>query len=447
MSPLTAFFGIVSACLTVATSGAVPAYAAASRHAAECVEGNGHCVAGQAAGAEGRDLPAGRGLARMESILLQTRQQHGRDASEMASVDPGDRCEVEEWVQCPSSHVWCEGSMCCPGIDGGENFPCPSAPPGWGRGACQSVEKVWDCTHGEAPETPAPAVTTSPTAVPTVPTTIPTTAATPAPTPVPQPEPTSSGDVSGMASTDAGGDVRLMSFNVWYGNSHMNDVAELIQNQVDPDVVNLQEAVNWQPAAVVEELNALGEGEWKLANEFGADHFWCGLNAYRSDRWDMEWSKNVGYQGSRGICGARLRRKSDGMKLCVWGTHPIWFQGDVRSAKEGVRAGAAAMKECAKGGVKSAMMCDCNTFDANGVAAELRASTGWEWQIAHADSYDQIYVQSGSHGSDLNAASATTTTGGTIEPGAGPRGCQANCQNPKWAGADHPPVYADVHFG
>jgi len=247
-----------------------------------------------------------------------------------------------------------------------------------------------------------------------------------------------------------------MSFNVWYGNGRFKEIADLIQDQVNPDVVNLQEAVNIQPAGIMEELNKKQVGEWKLANNFSTEHFWCGLNAYRADRWDLEWHKSVPYQGSRGICGARLRRKADGRRLCVWGTHPIWFSGAAHSAEEGVRAGAAAMKECAQGeGTVSAMMCDCNTFDAGAVSRQLAKSTGWEWKIAQADAYDQIYIQTGSTavgGGDVSGHGAPKEIakpagGGTIEPGAGPRGCQANCANDKWAGADHPPVYANVHLG
>lgn len=251
----------------------------------------------------------------------------------------------------------------------------------------------------------------------------------------------------------AGGDVRLMSFNVWYGNGHFKEIADLIQEQVDPDIVNLQEAVNHQPAAIVEELNKKHIGEWKLANEFSTEHFWCGLNAYRSDIWEVEWTKSIQYQGTRGICGARLRRKSDGRRLCAWGTHPTWWNGEKRAALEAVKVGAAAMKECAQDGAVSALMCDCNTFDAGAINKQLESSTGWNWKVAHADAYDQIYIQTGPGSprngeiaADETAVFASPLAGHTIAGGAGPRGCQGNCQNREWAGSDHPPVFAEVHL-
>jgi len=58
----------------------------------------------------------------------------------------GFQCMENETVQCPGSGAWCSGQSCCPGVDGGDNFPCPSAPSGWGSGMCQSTAKRWDCT-------------------------------------------------------------------------------------------------------------------------------------------------------------------------------------------------------------------------------------------------------------------------------------------------------------
>jgi len=254
---------------------------------------------------------------------------------------------------------------------------------------------------------------------------------------------------------DVNNDIRLMSFNVWYGNGHFKEIADLIQDEVDPDIVSLQEAVVLQPDAILEALAKKQAGEWKLANEFNRTTFWCGLNAYRADRWELEWSKNLAYQGDRGMCGARLRRKADGRKLCVWGTHPIWRAGGPPShAAEGVQVAAAAMKECAGTGAVSAMLCDCNTFDTGTVRKQLVKSTGWDWNVAHADGYDHIYIQTGTGmqgGDDVVTANtqghiAAPVSGQTIASGSGARGCQRNCQNPKWAFADHPPVFADVHL-
>lgn len=56
------------------------------------------------------------------------------------------RCSVGEAVQCPGSGVWCSGEECCPAAEGEDNFPCPSAPSGWGVGKCQDASKKWDCT-------------------------------------------------------------------------------------------------------------------------------------------------------------------------------------------------------------------------------------------------------------------------------------------------------------
>lgn len=62
----------------------------------------------------------------------------------------GWQCIVGEMVQCPGSGIWCNGEECCPGVDGAPNFPCPSAPKNWGEGMCQTgAKKEHDCTHGK----------------------------------------------------------------------------------------------------------------------------------------------------------------------------------------------------------------------------------------------------------------------------------------------------------
>jgi len=59
---------------------------------------------------------------------------------------PMPACRVNDHVQCPDSEDTCAGAQCCPGIPGSKGtFPCPSAPPGFGPGKCQSSEKVADC--------------------------------------------------------------------------------------------------------------------------------------------------------------------------------------------------------------------------------------------------------------------------------------------------------------
>jgi hypothetical protein len=354
-----------------------------------------------------------------------------------------DSCEGGIAVKCPGSDNWCAGEACCPptAASGGLSFPCPSAPSGWGSGFCSSTEKVWDCTVAETDPTTTAEQPLTETEGPT------TTALAmePPATEKPAEEP----------PTGDGAEIRLMSWNIWHGNGHFTEIADLIQDQVDPDVVNLQEAVNMQPAAILQALQAKQVGEWKLANELDARHLWCGLNAYRSDRWELEWSKGVTFRDTRGMCGARLRHKASDRKLCVWGAHPAWNNsGSPGNAEEGVREGAAAMKECATDGVVSAFMCDCNTFDTVAVTRQLAKSTGWEWKLAHADGYDHIYIQTarGVHGGDFVSEDeqphvASVISWQTVAPGSGGgRGCGKECQNPKWAYADHPPVFANVRL-
>jgi len=60
-------------------------------------------------------------------------------------------CQPYDHVTCPGSGVGCHGEQCCPGIEGGLNFPCPSAPVGWGAGYCQSPTKLEDCLELEQP--------------------------------------------------------------------------------------------------------------------------------------------------------------------------------------------------------------------------------------------------------------------------------------------------------
>jgi len=357
-----------------------------------------------------------RSVATKGNLLLQTQRRHKARVSTLDS-EGGKRCKVGDDVQCPGTAARCAGKSCCPGKDGGLNFPCPSAPAGWGAGRCQRPEKVSDCTSAEVREETS---ARPPKQAPRAPARAP----------------------SWRAPANADG-IRLMSFNVWHGNHHFTAIADLIQRQVDPDVVNLQEAVNHQPAAILAALNARHPGKWALANEWKHAHYWCGLNAYRSDRWTLEWKKEVSFQNDRGICGARLRRKSDNVGLCVWGTHPIWYPGGPSwSVKKGIAAGAAAMRECVQDGSLSALMCDCNTADAHAVRGQLEEFTGFDWNVAQADGYDQIFVQRRQPSANVDVA----TTGGTIAPFSGNRGCQDRCQNPRWAFADHPPVYADLRI-
>jgi len=234
--------------------------------------------------------------------------------------------------------------------------------------------------------------------------------------------------------------MRLLSFNVWHGNRHFDDIARLIAHEVAPDVVNLQEAIREAPHKIVAALNRQGGGTWALANEFSPETFWCGLNVYRSDKWDLKWTKNVGFQGARGACGALLRRKSDGFKLCSWGAHPIWANGgDQRFGEEAVRAAATAMRECSALGGASVFLGDWNTANTRAIRTQLDRSTGWSWKVAAIDGYDQIYMETAPRSAGISSDPTA------IAPTSGQRGCQKSCQNPAWAYSDHPPVFVDVH--
>lgn len=191
---------------------------------------------------------------------------------------------------------------------------------------------------------------------------------------------------------------------------------------------------------IVSELNALGGGQWALANPWSTNHYWCGLNVYRSDLWTVDWRKEVGItqeNDARGICGALLRRKSDDRRLCVWGTHPIYRYGFPATwAMDAVRQAASAMQECSSQGAPSAFVGDMNALDAGAVTQQLNSSTGWGWSLAAQGyhSIDQIHIQT----SPAFAGSASGAT--TIAPWAG----QIGERRAEWGYADHPPVYVNL---
>jgi len=59
-------------------------------------------------------------------------------------------CKEGDHVPCPGTGVKCAGDQCCPPIaPGGPNFPCPSAPKGWGYGHCNLETKEVDCLEPE----------------------------------------------------------------------------------------------------------------------------------------------------------------------------------------------------------------------------------------------------------------------------------------------------------
>jgi len=210
----------------------------------------------------------------------------------------------------------------------------------------------------------------------------------------------------------------------------------LIKDKIRPDIINLQEAVGSMASGIV---SALG-GNWKLANPYSSKYRWCGLTVYRSDRWSLEWRKEVPVHqrgDTRGVCGALLRRRSDGRKLCVWGTHPV-ARGGSQYAIDVVRKAASAMKECSRKGAPSVFMGDMNTGDSSAIRRQLESSTGWGWQtaaVASTGRIDQIHIQK----SPKNAGSAFGAT--TVAPGGSMGGGRTQS---KWAYSDHPPVYVNL---
>merc|ERR1719401_3348603 len=104
-------------------------------------------------------------------------------------------------------------------------------------------------------------------------------------------------------------------------------------------------------------------------------------------------------------------------------------------AEAAIKHAASAMQECSQGGARSAFFCDCNTHDTNAVNNQLQASTGWRWQNAVREGYDQIYIESGPN------PVGRPFGGEAISPHSGRKGCgNRGCQNKHWGYADHPPV-------
>jgi endonuclease/exonuclease/phosphatase family metal-dependent hydrolase len=244
-----------------------------------------------------------------------------------------------------------------------------------------------------------------------------------------------------------------MTYNVWWKNRRYSDLANMIQDTVKADIVSLQEAVSESAVGdgqgsmaqrIVDALNAKGSGRWDVANPWGSSHYWCGLQIYRSDKFDLEWHREIGHTqhhpggraDARGICGALLKRKSDSVKACVWGTHPV-PTGTARDANELISVGTSAMKECSNMGAPSVFMCDCNDWNENqggkgdSVRNHLRSQTGLDYVYAHSHGIDHIFVES----------SLGKPQGGTTIAPAQAGGGQPKSQ---WAGSDHAPVYVDI---
>jgi len=243
----------------------------------------------------------------------------------------------------------------------------------------------------------------------------------------------------GKGAEQGPSDFKVMSWNAYMGNTHYGDIAGLISRETGPDVVNLQAAVLGNETRIVEALNRQGNGKWALANPFSTDHFWCGLNVYRSDLWESVWHWEVGTMQDgdmRGICGCLLKRKRDGLKVCAWGAHPVLRNGgNAKWASDLVKKASGFMKECSdKHQAPSVFMCDCNTVDTDSVDQTLQEATGSSWELAFADGFSHIYSTTYPRG-------LGRTYGGRVAVGgSGSRGCGKNCQHQAWGYSDHPPI-------
>jgi len=237
------------------------------------------------------------------------------------------------------------------------------------------------------------------------------------------------------------GDIKVASFNVWWGNHHYETLAKAIEHTIGADIINIQEAVRGQMKGIMDALTSSTGHEWQ-SPAWDPKSWWCGLTAFRTDKWDMKWSKSVPvYQGNdhRGTCGALVENKAHGERLCVWGAHPVWRNENSWYARESIQKAAWAMKECSAKGAASIFMCDCNTHDHEAVRKELESSTGKSWNLAFADGYDMIFVE-------YTERVGPYYHGDAVCANCGRRGCQAGCSNPNWAYSDHPPVFVDLHL-
>mmetsp|Transcript_64331 Transcript_64331/g.144635 ORF Transcript_64331/g.144635 Transcript_64331/m.144635 type:complete len:172 (-) Transcript_64331:42-557(-) len=168
----------------------------------------------------------------------------------------------------------------------------------------------------------------------------------------------------------------------------------------------------------------------------------------------MLWHKELGVEQERdhrGLCGALLKRKEDGVKVCIFGTHPIWraknargnekWRGQEKWAIDVIQKGAEMMKECTAQGGTAAFLCDCNTDEHEPVRSALQASTGLPWKIAGTDRYDKIFIQT----NDDPAKASVPHNFASVNPrNRQTRYCQEGCKEPTWGYSDHPPVYVSV---
>jgi len=236
---------------------------------------------------------------------------------------------------------------------------------------------------------------------------------------------------------------RLSTYNVFYNNTRTWDLAKLISMEVSPDIISFTEAIGEVPQQIVDQLNLRQNGTWVLANKWDRRWMWCGLVAYRSDRWESTWHTQIPISQSgnpRGVCGAALKRKSDGEKLCVFGAHPAFASGGPpKWAKHAIKAAAAQMRNCSESfDAPVVFMCDCNTMNHVAVTAALTNATGSRFELAYGEWYDQIHIEAyprrvgNAHG------------GFTVGKKAGKRYCKQDCQLEEWGFSDHPVPYVDI---
>jgi len=198
-----------------------------------------------------------------------------------------------------------------------------------------------------------------------------------------------------------------------------------------PDIVNLQETNN--------RLDRIAQASgYTSANAWKQSHDWCGYNFHGSD-WSHEWSAEIDVPGSRGVCGAMIRRNET--KLCVWGIHPIQRRNNVKYSQESIRLAAEQMKACSRRfNAPSIFMGDFNTQDWRGAEWQLERSTGWGWTLAAKNHIDFIFIQT-SPLSVGRPGKARVIGHGCIPGFPGHNTVTASCG---WS--DHKPVYAEIQL-
>mmetsp|Transcript_55339 Transcript_55339/g.103821 ORF Transcript_55339/g.103821 Transcript_55339/m.103821 type:complete len:412 (-) Transcript_55339:88-1323(-) len=225
--------------------------------------------------------------------------------------------------------------------------------------------------------------------------------------------------------------LKIMSWNVYFGNHKIDAMGNMLK-EYDVDIANLQETNN-RLERIAEEGGYISANEWKQP------HDWCGYNFHKKN-WKHEWSAEVKVPGSRGVCGAMIKKGK--AKFCVWGLHPIQQGNNVRFAKESMDKAAEKMKECSeKFNAPSIFLGDFNTADYHGAKGHLEYVTGWQWSVAARHDIDFIMIQE----SPLKVGQATYTRivgDGTCWPAFPPHNrVTAACG---WA--DHSPLYAEIQL-